>query len=272
MKIMPENKSNAIEKAIVIMMAFLPKNSELGTTDITHKTGFNVATVSRTVQLLTRKGILQHNPQTRKYKLGPSILLLGQACLESVTENVVRVAMPFLSELSERIRETVVLEMISGHTGIIAYVAQGDRAVSIRGSIGARVPTHAAAGSKAIVAFSSPEIRDEFLKKKLRPYTPKTITDPGQLKLHYEKIRKQGVAFCQEEIDIGINAIGVPILNHENKPVAGLVVVGPSPRIKCNLKSPILADLREIAPKIAAQLFHPESVSRVNGETEEISC
>jgi IclR family KDG regulon transcriptional repressor len=265
---MKNNKSNAIEKALDILMAFLPKNPELGTTDITRKTGFNVATVSRTIQLLTRKGFLWQNPQNRKYKLGPSIFSLGQASLESVTECVVRVAMPFLIELSEKVGETVVLEMLSGHASVIAYVAQGSRAVSIRGSIGARVPTHAAAGSKAIIAFSSPEIRDVFLNKNLRAYTHKTITDPSQLKHHLDKIRKQGVAFCREEIDIGINAIGVPILNHGNKPVAGLVVVGPSPRIKCNLKSPIVADLRASASTIASQLFHPESVEKMNNQIQ----
>lgn len=74
-----------------------------------------------------------------------------------------------------------------------------------------------------------------------------------------EKIKKQGIGFCQEEIDIGINAIGVPIFNHKNEPAASIVTIGPSPRIQCKIKSPIVAELRKAAFEIAAQLFHNEN-------------
>jgi len=58
------------------------------------------------------------------------------------------VAIPHLGEVSEKVGETTVLEMISRSSGINAHVAQGKRTLNIRATIGAKVPTHAAAGVK----------------------------------------------------------------------------------------------------------------------------
>ena len=253
-------KVSSIEKSLNILMAFTPNSSEMRTLEISRKTGFHTATVNRTLQVLTRKRFLQQNPLTRKFTLGPSILSLGQATMESLSDGLVRVAMPHLGELSEKLGETVVLEVISGTSGTIAYVVQGKRALNIRASIGWRVPTHAAAGAKAIIAFSETEIIDGFAKKKLRRFTKNTITDPEKLRRHLEEVQRKGVAFTREEIDAGINAIGVPILNHENRPVAAVVIVGPSLRIRCDLKSPIVAEIRKTASNIPAQLFHSGSM------------
>ena len=107
-----------------------------------------------------------------------------------------------------------------------------------------------------MIAFSETEIIDGFLKKKLRRFTKNTMTDPEKLRRHLEEVKRKGVAFTREEIDVGINAIGVPILNHENRPVAAVVIAGPSLRIRCDLKSPIVAEIRKTASNIAAHLFH----------------
>lgn len=259
---MPPNKPNAVEKALEILMAFSPTHLELGTTDLNRMTGFHVATVSRTIQLLIRKGFLQQNPVTRKFRLGLSIFALGQTAMESVSEGLTNAAMPVLEELGKRLGETVVIETVSGGKGIIASVVQGAKASSIRGHIGGRVAIHAGAGTKTILAYSKQEVVEDILKNKLARLTHKTITDPEKFRRHIVKIRKQGVGFCQEEIDIGINAIGVPIFNHKNEPAGSVVVIGPSPRIKCEVKSPIVAELRKAASEIEAHLFHRKSMGK----------
>ena len=119
--------SNAIEKALRILMAFYPRNSEMGTVDLSRKTGFHIATVNRILQILARNRFLSQNPLTRKFNLGPSVFALGEAAIESLSDNLLHKALPHLNELCERVRETVVLELISGAGSIVAYVAQGSR-------------------------------------------------------------------------------------------------------------------------------------------------
>jgi len=250
--------SNAVEKALRILMAFYPRNPEMGTVDLSRRTGFHIATVNRILRILARNRFLSQNPLTRKFNLGPSVFALGEAAVESLSDNLLHRALPYLNELCERVRETVVLEVMSGGSAVAAYVARGKQTLGIRANIGGRLPTHAAAGAKAILAFSTGETMENFLRKNLRRFTNKTITDPERLRSHLQKIRKRGVSFCEEEIDEGVNAIAVPILDHKNKPKAAIVVVGPSQRIKCNVKSPLVAELRKTASLIAVQLFHPQ--------------
>jgi DNA-binding IclR family transcriptional regulator len=255
----PKLNSNAVEKALRLLMAFYPRNPEMGTVDLSRKTGFHKATVNRILQILARNRFLSQNRLTRKFNLGPSVFALGEAAIESLNDNLLHRALPYLNELCEKLRETVVLEVMSGGSAVAAYVAQGKQTLGIRANIGGRLPTHAAAGAKAIIAFSGEEAIENFLKKNLRRFTHKTITDPEKLRGHLRKIRKQGVSFCEEEIDLGVNAIGVPVLNCKNKPEAAIVVVGPSQRIKCRVKSPMVAEIHKTASMIAAQLFYQES-------------
>ena len=258
---------NAIEKALRILMAFYPRNAEMGTVELSRETGFHPATVNRILQILARNRFLYQNSLTRKFNLGASMFALGEAAIESLGDNLLHKALPCLNELCERVRETVVLEVMSGGSAVAAYVAQGKQTLGIRANIGGRLPMHAAAGAKAIIAFSSQEIRETFLNRSLRRFTDNTITDPAALRCHLEKIRNQGVSFCEEETDAGVNAIGVPIFNHKGKPVAAVVVVGPSTRVKCDAESPVVAELRKTASTIAGQLFHHQSTG-INSNPE----
>ena len=74
--------SNAVEKALCILMAFYPRNSEMGTVDLSRKTGFHIATVNRILQILARNRFLSQNPLTRKFNLGPSVFALGEAAID----------------------------------------------------------------------------------------------------------------------------------------------------------------------------------------------
>jgi IclR family KDG regulon transcriptional repressor len=253
-------KASAIEKALDILLAFTPNNPDMGTVELSQKTGFHAATVNRILKTLMGRRFLHQNPLTRKFTLGPAIFALGESVLESVRGNLLPVALPYVRELSKNLRETVVLEILVGMSGIIVYVEQGDHTLSIRADIGGRVPIHASAGAKAILAFSEQEIIERVLKKELKRYTKTTITDPQKLRIQLKEIRDDGFAFTREEMNLGINAIGIPVFNHENRPVAALVVVGPSSRVKCSKKSPMVAQLKQTAQRISADLLHPESM------------
>ena len=79
-------KPTAIEKALDILLAFTPNNPDMGTVELSQKTGFHTATVNRTLKALTGKKFLYKNPITRKFSLGPAIFALGEAVLESVSQ------------------------------------------------------------------------------------------------------------------------------------------------------------------------------------------
>jgi DNA-binding IclR family transcriptional regulator len=252
----PVKKNNSIDKALTILSAFAPYNNEMGTIEISRKLGFHKATVSRILLNLTRHGFLHQNPKTKKFILGPTILTLAGTVRQSLNNNMLHIAKPFVDDLRDKIKETVILEVISGENTIIVYIAEGPRPIRIAGTVGDILPAHVAAGAKAILAFSSPNVWKRFFNAKLPSFTENTITDPKVLHEQFEDIRRQGFAFDKEEHDIGINAIGAPIFNNEEKPVASIVVAGPSQRITWESDSTYVSKVKETAAKISAQLYY----------------
>jgi DNA-binding IclR family transcriptional regulator len=252
----PVKKNNSIDKALTILSAFAPYNNEMGTIEISRKLGFHKATVSRILLNLTRHGFLHQNPKTKKFILGPTILTLAGTVRQSLNNNMLHIAKPFVDDLRDKIKETVILEVISGENTIIVYIAEGPRPIRIAGTVGDILPAHVAAGAKAILAFSSPSVWKRFFNAKLPSFTENTITDPKVLHEQFEDIRRQGFAFDKEEHDIGINAIGAPIFNNEDEPVAAIVVAGPTQRITRDNDSSYVPKVKETAAKISAQLYY----------------
>lgn len=248
-------KVNSIDKALTILRAFAPYNQEMGTSEISQKLGFHKATVSRILLTLTRQGFLRQSARTKKFVLGPSVIDLARAVSQSLKTNLVQIAKPFIDELRDALKETIILEVLSGESTFMAYIAEGPRLVRLAGSIGDRVPIHASAGAKAVVAFLTPETRALLLKAKLHRFTKNTITDRRVLERQLAGIRKQGIAFDQEEIDEGTGAVAAPIFSHEGAPVAAVVVAGPSQRITRSSDGAMISALKEVAAKISAELY-----------------
>jgi IclR family transcriptional regulator, KDG regulon repressor len=251
-------KSNAIEKALIVLSAFMPYNEEAGTVEISRKLGLHKATTSRILQYLTQNRFLIQNSRTKKFSLGPAILDLSRAMNQSLKSNLVDLAQPFIKALRDRVQETVFFAVLSGEATLLAHVVEGPGLIRRTGCIGDRDPINASAGSKAVLAFLPPETRDKLLKAPLHRFTEKTITDKKKLLRQLEEIRKTGVSFDHEEFDKDTSAIGVPIFDHEGKPVAALVVAGPSRRITLDPNSPMVIEIKTAAANISAQLHYQE--------------
>ena len=255
-------RANSTEKALEILLSFTPYNQEMGTVEIAQKLGFHKATVSRILHTLTHYGLLQQDAKTRKFKLGQSAINLGLAVNQSINNDMVLLAKPYIDALRDALKETVVLEVVSGRSAVIAYIAEGPGPIRIKGTVGDRRPVHAAAGAKAILAFSPSEMKEQLLKQEMKRLTPNTITNLKVLLDQLQEIRRQGFAIDNEEVNIGINAVGAPIFNHEGRPVAAVVAAGLSHAITWEGASPIVRVLKETAEKISAQLYHKTGIKR----------
>lgn len=253
------HRPNAIEKALDILAAFTPHNSEMGTLEISRKLGLHKATASRILLILTRKGFLSQDPETKKFRLGRVSLDLGRAVMNSLESDLVQIAKPYLDKLREQLDETVTLEYLIGESTIMLYVAEGQQRHRMAGNIGDRLPVNATAGAKAILAFSEPEIIDKLLTNgiKFPQITPNTITDPVKLRRQLQEIRHSGYSFDNEEADIGINGIGFPIFDHDNAPVAAFSIVGPAHRINLSSGKELIALGKQTAQAISSLLLSP---------------
>lgn len=221
-----------IERALLVFKCFAQGNTSLGTTELAKRLDTNKASMSRVLTTLKKHDFLERDPNTRRYRLGRAMVEMARAVNRSLDGTVVPAAIPHADTLRDAVGETVHLEVLSGNNIYLAYVALTRNPISLNIEIGDQVMPHAHAGSKAIVAFSPPDVIEHWMSQELIRYNSSTVTDRNLLHDTYEDIRKSGVAYDFGEYLKEVNAIGAPIFNHENKPVAGLLIVAPSYRVK----------------------------------------
>jgi DNA-binding IclR family transcriptional regulator len=248
----------SVERALQILTAFTPDNQKKGTTELSEELGLHKSTVSRILGVMEYYGLVQQDVYTKKYNLGRMAVELGVAVIRSLNNNLVMIAQPHIDELRNKVHETVSLEVVSGNGTILAYRAMGRQAVNVSTRVGQRMPTHVAAGAKAIMAFSPPKIVNNFLKGKFTRFTPNTVTDRKMLKRKLKEYKQQGFATDSGEMDSDVHVIAVPIFNYEKRPVAAIVIAVPTYRVEAVFKPDTISLLKDTAAKISSDLYYPE--------------
>jgi DNA-binding IclR family transcriptional regulator len=221
---------------------------------------YAVSTISRSVQvldLLARRGPLgvRAIAQALELPLGSTHRLLQDFAREAVVERTLdgewelsyrlaqivgiqlervqlpRLARPILEQLASETREAAFLAVPSRDEIVYLDKVQTDLQLQLNVEVGTRRPMHATGLGKAILAFL-PEVQlEQFLAgSSMRPFTPKTITDPMMLRLELERTRTRGYAVDHEEIILGVHCVAVPILNHAGRPVGAISVAGITPK------------------------------------------
>jgi DNA-binding IclR family transcriptional regulator len=108
--------------------------------------------------------------------------------------------------------------------------------LQISARVGKRVPLHAGAGSKCLLAHSTPQLIERFVQRAspLPRFTDRTITDPSLLMDELAQIRTQGYSVSDEDLDEGACSIAAPILNHKGEVVAAISIASPKSRFGCD--------------------------------------
>lgn len=255
-----ENKSleySSVQKAIGILLSFIPDNKPMGTLQLSQSLGLNKSTVSRLVHVLMDYGLIQQDEETKKCSLGRSAALLGKAVGVSQMDRLSQFSRPLIDALSAAIGESACLEvLLSGHTKLI-YSAIGPPPLSV--TFQDSLPVHAAAGAKAILAYLSNEEVKSMINDELGRITENTITDIEEFHNHLEEIKKQGIAYDHGEANTDVHAISAPILNHLNRPVAAISVCVPATRVNKIMNNRTVDELKKTARLMSEHLFFVES-------------
>lgn len=249
-----------IEKALQVFKCFAQENSALGTTELSRKLDINKATMSRVLKTLKKHDFLEQDPNTMRYRLGPAMARMARAVNRNMNGEVVTASKPFVDKLRDLVGEAIHLEVLSGNNIYLAYAAATPNPISLSIEVGDRVMPHAHAGAKAIVAFSKPEEIERWLTRDFFPFTENTVTDPDELRKIYDEIRRTGIAYDWEEYLYEIYAVGVPVFNHENNPVAAVLIVVPSYRMERKWDSRFIEALKETANKISSRLHSSRKI------------
>ena len=256
------NSHRSVERALRILMSFVPDNNPMGPTEIGAKLDLHPSTASRLAQVLTTHGLLMQDRQTKKYVLGHSAADLGRAIFASLKGHLVVIAQPELDELSHRVGETVALEAATDNGTILAYKTQGNQRLQVSFNLGESLPIHVTAGAKAVLAFSKPELVDRLLDRKFERFTPNTIMDASVLRDQFKDIRRTGISFDRGEGDLDVHAMAAPIFDHAKKPVAAVVLAFPCTRADWCCRPEVVGQLKHTARTISSRLHYSDETGK----------
>lgn len=260
-KSIKKDKLNAIEKSLEILITFTNTNQELSTGEISKLTGFHKATTSRILSTLVDYGLFAHNDESRKYTLGPLAYRLGLSRVSQSIQHFVEVSAPYIDRLRDSTNESISLEVWSGTGTIACYFAESRDPLRVSMAQAEILPLHAPAGAKAILSFMHCDQVNKMLDYEFDALTANTLTSKSELLERLKKFNRQGYATDNQELHLGIYAIGVPVFDNLSKPVAAVCMVMPATRVVPEKEVEAVKCLKRTASAISAELKSLPSAS-----------
>src|SRR5262245_24696075 len=217
--------SQSLERGLTVLSSFTQNNPVRGIADLAREVGLNKSTTHRYVATLAKLGYVQQDPETKRYSLGPRVVDLGFAAINSM--EITRVAAGYLQALSDETGYTVSMAVLDGPD--IVYV---DRRRSGRASsfamglhlhVGSRLPAYCTSMGKVLLAYRDPaELRALLDRTDLARRGPKTITAREQLMVALARVRHTGIAVNDEELAAGLRSVAAPVRDRSGKVVAAV--------------------------------------------------
>jgi DNA-binding IclR family transcriptional regulator len=166
-----------------------------------------------------------------------------------------------MEQISALSGETVLLQVLSPEGDQVVCIERVQQRSGLRLilEVGATAPLYAGCSSKVLLAYRTHAEIEHVLRDDLRPITPRTITDPSQIRAQLAEIRRDGFSVSFEETDEGVAGVSVPIRDARDRVIAGLTISGPTTRVTVSSIARLTRIALEGARRIAAELGHQPS-------------
>jgi IclR family pca regulon transcriptional regulator len=211
----------SLERGLMVVRAFDAEHRELGLSEVARATGLTRAAARRFLLTLVALGYM--NVADGRFSLSPRVLELGYAYLSSLT--LPEVAQPHMETLVAEVNESSSISVLDDLE--IVYVARVPtrRIMSITLSVGTRLPAYPTSMGRVLLAA----LDDEELESRLdridpQPLSARTVTDKVTLRSLLERVRRQGWAATDQELEEGLRSLAVPIRDTSGAVVAALNV------------------------------------------------
>jgi IclR family acetate operon transcriptional repressor len=242
----PPQGAQAALRAIRLLKLFTAEAPELQLAEISILSGLNKTTTHRLLQALRSEELLDRNPGSGAYRLGPGMMALG---VQALSSNGLRLrARPLLKRLAEETGETATLEVPIDDTMLILDEVTSKHFVGASGNVGTRWPIHATSTGKALIAFE--QDGTNRLGAELPSLTPRTITCFDDLEKELGDIRRRGFAETVEELEDGMSGVGAVVRGGMGEILGALSICGPSQRMSDGRRAQLGATLCTVAMRL----------------------
>jgi IclR family transcriptional regulator, pca regulon regulatory protein len=243
----------SLERGLSVIRAFDADHQMLTLSEVAASTGLSRAAARRFLRTLVQLGYMRS--EGSRFALRPKVLELGYAYLSSLT--LPEVSMPHLEQLVEQVHESSSVSELDGDD--VVYIARvpTKRIMTVTISVGTRFPAYATSMGRVLLAAQPQDRLEAYLgATSLRGLTGHTITSPAALRRELGKIRTQGWALVDQELEEGLRSIAAPIRDAYGQVVAAINVSTHAGRrslesIVADLLEPLLAAASRIETDLA---------------------
>ena len=223
----PAEFVQSLDRGLAVIRAFSADRPSLTLSEVARSTGLSRASARRFLHTLVMLGYVATDG--REFRLRPRLLELGYAYLSGL--RLPDLAEPHLRKLADETGESSSVAVLDGAD--IVYVARVAvyRIMSAAIGVGTRFPAYATAMGRAMLAFGPREREEAYLQSvTLEPLTHYTITDPAVLSGELARVRAQGWALVDQELEEGLRSIAAPVRDATGEVVAAVNVAAPARR------------------------------------------
>ena len=198
---------------------------------IVERLGIPKSSLHALLRTMAWSGHLVLDERARTYRLGVRFWEAGQAFLRGV--DLPRICVPYLEAARDELQETIQLAILDGRENVYIAKVEADHRLKLVSEVGGRLPAHATALGKVLLAgLDHEELARRLAAVQLEGYTDRTIVDREQLLAELQRTRERGYGTDQGEYTPGVACVAVPIHDHHGTVTAAMSASAPEVRIR----------------------------------------
>ncbi|MAU40043.1 MAG: IclR family transcriptional regulator [Kordiimonas sp.] len=224
-KILTANSSdfvNSLAKGLAVIKSFGPQSPRMTLTEVAEKANMTRPSARRFLLTLTQLGYAYHDG--KYFELTPKTLELGYHYLSSLP--FWEKAQYYADSLKDQLRETCTIAVLNHNTvASIVRAAEENRVMTISMDLRSRLPVHATSFGQVMLAAMNEEVLEAKLEGlELEAYTPRTLITKEALRARLSEVRTQGYAYVDQEHEVGLRSIAVPLVNEAGECIAAMAI------------------------------------------------
>ncbi|MDR2134280.1 MAG: IclR family transcriptional regulator [Treponema sp.] len=242
------------DKVLAILEYLANAGEPVRLQDLSADLRINGSTASRFLKSLEKNGYVQQEEGTKRYWLTMKICALSHHLLSR--NNIVFYAAPFLKRLSDTFREVTCLSVEQDMTVIYVATHDGpDHMLKSFSFIGKQAPMHCTGSGKLLLSNYNDGRLAEYVRLKghIKP-TENSISTHNELREELEKITRQGYSIDNEECEMGMRCVAIPVRDYTGAIIAGLSVTGPAVRMTFEKIHQNLPEMFAVSRQLSALL------------------
>jgi DNA-binding IclR family transcriptional regulator len=241
--------ATAVERALAILECLDSSKRGLNISELSRRLKIPKSSTHVIVVTLERLGYLERKPGSLNYHLGLKAYSMGHGMMKNLS--VAEIALPNLRVLVDQIQMPAHLAVADGDQGI--YIQKVDRPSLIRIDtyVGRRMDLHCTGVGKVILTWDTSDVAEHILSKDAYiRYTSNTITSSRALRRELARVQKTGYAVDDEEEELGVRCVAVPVFHSTGRFVAALSVTGTTAQLPLDAIESVAERLKRAAAGI----------------------